>query len=112
MIEKVINLWIMKGDRVVAKPFKKGGIYWGLRREPGLTFIDTPIALFGFTAEEVTLEKFYSWVKKRCCPPDRVDIDEVLAAWGMEKYDALELVKKTNAVLTGVDDFWVDFSKW
>ena len=106
------NMWIMNDDRVVAKPFKKNGIYWGLRREPGLTYMDTPISLFGFTDTEVTLEKFYSWVKKRCCPPNRVDIDEVLAAFGLERYDALEIVKRTNAVLTGKDNFWVDFTKW
>ena len=39
----------MNGDRVVARPFEKNGIIWGLRREEGMTYLDTPISLFGFT---------------------------------------------------------------
>lgn len=104
-------MWIMNGSRVVAKPFKQGGIYYGLRREPGLCFMDTPLTLFGYS-DEIPMEKFYKWVEQRCCPPDRVDIDEVLAAFGMTEYNALELVKQTNGVLTGIDDFWIDFTKW
>lgn len=102
----------MNGDRVVAKPFKLNGVYWGLRREPNLTFMDTPLSLFGFDKTEVTMEQFYTWVKKRCCPPNRVDIDEILAYLNLERYDALEIVKRTNAVMTLKDDFWVDFEKW
>lgn len=105
-------MWIMNADRVVAKPFRKNNIVWGLRRENGLTFLDTPIPLFGFRKTEVTLQEFYKWVESRCCPPDRVDIDEVLEALHMEKYDALELVKLTKGVLPGVDHFWIDFSRW
>lgn len=105
-------MWIMNGDRVVARPFEKNGIIWGLRREEGMTYLDTPISLFGFTDNEVTLQKFYKWVEQRCCPPNRVDIDEVLESFGMKEYNALEIVKRTNGILPGVDDFWIDFSKW
>lgn len=100
---------LMNGDRVVARPVEKDGVVIGLRREPKLTYLDTPILLFGFDDKEVTMKQFYAWVETRCCPPERMDIDEVLASFGMKKYDALEIVKRTSGVLPGVDDFWIDF---
>ena len=101
---------LMNGDMVVARTVKKDGVVVGLRREPKLTYLDTPILLFGFDAKEVTMKQFYAWVETRCCPHERMDIDEVLASFGMKKYDALEIVKRTGGVLPGVDDFWIDFS--
>ena len=101
---------LMNGDMAVARTVKKDGVVVVLRREPKLTYLDTPILLFGFDAKEVTMKQFYAWVETRCCPHERMDIDEVLASFGMKKYDALEIVKRTGGVLPGVDDFWIDFS--
>lgn len=105
-------MWIMRGNQVVAKPFRQNDMVWGLRREYGLTCLDTPIDLFGFKSDTVTLQQFYAWAETRCCPPTRPDIQEVLASFGLKEYDALAIVKQTKGVLPGVDDFWIDFTKW
>lgn len=102
---------IMNGDKVVARPFPETGMIFGFRAEPGTTCIDTPLALFGFDKREVTYEEFMKWACKRCAPPERMDIEDCLAEIGLKEYDAWEIVKRTNGVLVGVDDFWIDFSK-
>lgn len=103
---------IMRGDRIVARQHKseKTGLPV-FRAEPGLTCWDTPLSLFGYKKTEVTMQEFVDWVTKRCFPEERVDAQDVLREIGLEKYDAWEIVKRTNAVLTGFDDFWVDFDR-
>lgn len=99
---------LMNGDRVVARLVDPRG-YPEVVTEEGTTFMDLPINLFGFDKRRVTYEQFLKWAKQRCCPPERVDIDKVLAEIELEEYDAYEIIKKTKGVLTGIDDFWIDF---
>lgn len=68
-----------------------------------------PYGLFDRVTRRVSAFKFAEWAKKRCFPPERIGADELLAELGLDRYDAWEIVKRTNAVFTGMDDFWIDF---
>ena len=69
-----------------------------------------PADLFRFgTLKSVPISVFYAWAEQRCFPENRVDAEELLAELGLEKYDPLQIVMKTNARLI-TDNFWVDFT--
>lgn len=104
---------IMNGDRMVAHLDNSTGFPM-MVAEPDATITDLPMTLFGFghcAKREVTYEVFLKWAMKRCPPEERMDIKEVLKTLGLKKYDRYDIIKRTNAELTGVDNFWVDFGE-
>lgn len=75
---------------------------------PGVDRRLLPFMLFG-DDDKITSFKFAKWAKKRCFPPERMDAAKLLAEMGLDHYDAWEIIKQTNARLTCIDEFWVDF---
>ena len=101
----------MNGDKPVAR-LVNNMTYPMMRAYDGVEQIELPFSLFGFgkySKREVEYATFLKWAEERCFPPERVDADEALASLGLKRYDAYEIIKRTNAVLSYVDNFWVDF---
>lgn len=62
-------------------------------------YLGTSDAAYG-TREIINWDKDPKWFKEtlfdRVCPPDRVDIREILRSVGLKHYDAWELLKKSH----------------
>lgn len=102
---------LMNGNKPVAR-LVNNKTYPMMRAYDDVEQIELPFSLFGFGKygkREVEYVDFLKWAEGRCFPSERVDADEVLASLGLQRYDAYEIIKRTNAVLSYVDNFWVDF---
>jgi len=58
--------------------------------------------------EDPTWEDFYVFLQDRCFPKTRGNVKTVLAALGLQNYDPLQIVEKTNG-RTAEDDLWLKF---
>lgn len=58
--------------------------------------------------EDPTWEDFYVFLQDRCFPKTRGDVKTVLAGLGLQDYDPLQIVEKTNG-RTAEDDLWLKF---
>lgn len=72
--------------------------------------VDLPLNLFIGDRRCVPLVDVVVWAKKRVFPKERMDCDKLLAAMGMQNYDAWEIVKRTGACLME-DPYWLRFSE-
>ncbi len=99
---------LMRFDEVIAQQKIINGMPY-MVAEKNVDFGLLPFGLFDPETRMVSAFKFAQWAKKRCFPPDRIGADELLAELGLKRYDAWEIIKKTNAVFTGMDHFWIDF---
>ena len=62
-----------------------------------------------FGIKEVpTWEDFYVFLQDRCFPKTRGNVKTVLAGLGLQDYDPLQIVEKTNG-RTAEDDLWLKF---
>jgi len=52
-------------------------------------------------------KRFKDTLFERVCPPNRVNIDEILRDAGMDRYDAWELLKRMN-LSNGGDNIWME----
>lgn len=107
---------LMNGDKAVAR-LVNNDAFPMMRAYDGIGFMELPVTLFGFgekSKKEVTYADFLKWAEERCFPPERYGAEDILKMLGLERYDRYEIIKKTNAELTCVDEFWVDFGegKW
>lgn len=68
-----------------------------------------PFGIFDKETRMVSAFRFAEWAKKRCFPPERMGADKLLEELGLDRYDAWEIIKKTKALMPGMDDFWIDF---
>lgn len=69
---------------------------------------DNRIGYQWFIAEDWKLNEILDLLADRAIPPRRANIKEILASFGMEKYDAIELLKHTHGLSTD-DYFWLKF---
>lgn len=81
-----------------------------MKKVDGIPEWKFPYCLLPKDKDYISIFKFGAWAEERCFPEERVDAKELLQELGLERYDRWEIVKKTNAVLTGNDLFSVDFS--
>ena len=58
--------------------------------------------------EDPTWEDFYVFLQDRCFPKTRGNVKTVLAGLGLQDYDPLQIVEKTNG-RTAEDDLWLKF---
>ena len=58
--------------------------------------------------EDPTWEDFYVFLQDRCFPKTRGNVKTVLAGLGLQDYDPLQIVEKTNG-RTAEDDLWRKF---
>ena len=58
--------------------------------------------------EDPTWEDFYVFLQDRCFSKTRGDVKTVLAGLGLQDYDPLQIVEKTNG-RTAEDDLWLKF---
>lgn len=58
--------------------------------------------------EDPTWEDFYVFLQDRCFPKTRGNVKMVLAGLGLQDYDPLQIVEKTNG-RTAEDDLWLKF---
>ena len=58
--------------------------------------------------EDPTWEDFYVFLQDRCFPKTRGNVKAVLAGLGLQDYDPLQIVEKTNG-RTAEDDLWLKF---
>ena len=58
--------------------------------------------------ENPTWEDFYVFLQDRCFPKTRGNVKTVLAGLGLQDYDPLQIVEKTNG-RTAEDDLWLKF---
>lgn len=56
-----------------------------------------------------TWEDFMYFLEERCIPKERFMIKQVLKDLGLEQYDMLRILEKTEG-RTGEDDMWMKFS--
>ena len=102
---------IMNGDRLVAYSVDNAlGIPYKVVAVDSVEQNDLPLGLFGLKSREVNYLDFLDWVKTRCFPENRVDKDNCLRELGLDKYDALEIVRRTGARMFYLDNIWVDWS--
>lgn len=45
---------------------------------------------------DLTPEQAIVWVRNRIVPPNRANIGEILASYGLNKYDEFEIIRKTK----------------
>lgn len=58
--------------------------------------------------ENPTWEDFYVFLQDRCFPGTRGNVKTLLAGLGLQDYDSLQIVEKTNG-RTAEDDLWLKF---
>lgn len=58
--------------------------------------------------ESPTWEDFYVFLQDRCFPKTRGNVKTVLVGLGLQDYDPLQIVEKTNG-RTAEDDLWLKF---
>lgn len=58
--------------------------------------------------ENPTWEDFYVFLQDRCFPKTRGNVRTILAGLGLQDYDPLQIVEKTNG-RTAEDDLWLKF---
>ena len=58
--------------------------------------------------EDPTWEDFHMFLQDRCFPKTRGNVKTVLAGLGLQDYDPLQIVEKTNG-RTAEDDLWLKF---
>ena len=58
--------------------------------------------------EDPTWEDFYMFLQDRCFPKTRGNVKTILAGLGLQDYDPLQIVEKTNG-RTAEDDLWLRF---
>lgn len=65
--------------------------------------------------ENVSLEHIIGFMRRRAVNPNRVDIAEILKALKIDKYNTMDVVRKTHGVCVS-DDIWIRFKgeniKW
>lgn len=106
---------LMNGDRAVARLVNKQ-TFPMMKAYDDVEWYDLPYPLFGYKpigtdVREVTYADFLAWAEERCFPPERMDAKELLEYLGLKEYDRYEIIKRTGAELTNVDNFWVDFGE-
>lgn len=100
---------LMCRNEVIADTVKIDNMYY-LKLRDGVEPIDVPFGLFMKSKYE-DLFRIQKWASTRCFPPDRFGADELLKELGLDRYDPWEIVKKTGARMTGLDEFWIDFER-
>lgn len=61
---------------------------------------------FGRKESPVGLSDFFNLLEDRCFPESRFDRNRVLKSLNLEKYDHMNIIKKTYGVMIG-DSFWI-----
>lgn len=67
----------------------------------GVLQYNLPLNLFIGNRRKVPLVDVVVWAKKRIFPRNRMDCKEILEMMGLPDYNAWEIVKRTNACLSG-----------
>ena len=74
-----------------------------------INYTDNPILRpFGIKSKP-TWEDYKAFLEERCIPKERFRIKQVLKDLGLEQYDAIRILEKTEG-RTGEDDMWMKFS--
>lgn len=55
-----------------------------------------------------TVEYLNEFLEERCVPRTRYNIKELLADWGLQEYNPLDICKRTHGVMSA-DDLWIRF---
>ena len=67
-----------------------------------------PYGLFG-NKTEVDIVKLFKWMEYRVFPEERIGADEILKELGLKDYNTIFVANKTQARLTGRDEYWIEF---
>ena len=102
-------MYLMNGNKIVAKAYKSGGTFTKVKAEPCVSTFELPQALFRKGKTEVSFSAFVAWAKQRCFPPEREDATELLKSLGLKEYDPWAIIQITEARLPMTDEFWIDF---
>ena len=62
------------------------------------------------TLEKPQWDDFIEFMQERCVPKTRENIDEILQALNLEKYDAIAMVEKTNGKMAE-DEQWLKITR-
>lgn len=71
-------------------------------------YIESVLQPFGKEGMEVPISFINTFLEDRCFNKNRPDKDEILEYLGLERYNSLEIVKKTHGRILG-DFTWVRF---
>lgn len=62
-----------------------------------------------FLQKTVNLQDINYFLKDRCIPADKINMQEILESLGLKDYDVIDILKKTHGL--DYDDFiWIKFS--
>lgn len=68
--------------------------------------VKAPWSLFG-DKDKVHIITLANWLSDRVFQSNRLDVDNLLRSLDIEEYNVMEIVRKTNAILTGNDEYSV-----
>ena len=103
---EVRSVRLMYFDEVVARQVENDGKMF-MKKVDNIADYKVPFGLF--EEDLIDFDSFAKWAMARCFPEERVDCKQLLSELGLDRYDRWAIIKKTNAVMTGRDDFLIDF---
>ena len=101
---------LMKGNQIIARVIGEPGQMGVVRPEPDVNPDDLPWEIFwDGKVVDAPMERLVEWAEDRVMPEDRIGVEEILKELGLTRYDPWDIVKRTGAKASYLDDYWIDF---